>query len=234
MLVMSAKMLDWSPLAAKATLLVLISLSVMGQDNGMALTGTVTDQSQMPLAGAIVSLMSNDRVLQTESSAQGQFRFDAVPSGIYDLDCKALGFVRQEVSVHLTSAGAPPLTIVLQGPSMPDIERCGAYPSIAYSSIDPKKPQLSGIVRSYENRTALPRTEVVLTRVDDPGVHFRTVANDRGRFGFEKLAPGRYDLRISRHGYLPGEMKQLLIPHENNVTVDIPLKRDDKKLILCQ
>lgn len=231
---MWAKRLNSGPLAAEAVLLTLISLPVIGQDNGIALTGTVTNRFQMPLAGAILTLMSNDRVFQTVSTAQGQFRFESMPSGIYDLECKALGFVRQKISVHLTGAGHPPLIFVLQGPSMPDMETCGAHPSIAYSSIDPENPQLAGIVRTYENRKALPRAEVILTRVDDPGIQFRTVANDRGRFRFEKLVPGRYDLRVSRHGYLPGESKQLLVPHENSVTIDIPLIRDDKKLIVCQ
>lgn len=223
-----------SSLPAAGVALALISLPVIGQDAGLSLAGTVTDRFQIPLTKAIVILSSIDRVLQTQSSAQGQFRFESVPRGTYDLECKAPGFARLKVSVDLSGADAPPLAIVLQMGTTPDMEECGPHPSMAYSPVDPRRPQVAGVVRSYENRKPLPRARLVLTRVDDPRIHSHTVANDDGRFGFETLAPGRYDLQISRHGYVPPEKIQLLVPHENSVTVDIPMKRDDKRLIVCQ
>ena len=223
-----------SNLPAAGAMLALISLPVIGQDTGLPFAGTVTDRSQTPLTKAIVTLSSNDRVLQTQTSARGQFRFESVPRGVYDLECKAPGFARQKVSVDLSGVDAPPLTIVLQVGPIPDIEECGPHPSIAYSSVDPKRPQLAGVVRSYENRKPLPRAALVLTRVDDPRIKSRTVANEYGSFGFEKHVPGRYYLQISRHGYVPPKKIQLLVPHENSVAVDIPMKRGDKKLIFCQ
>jgi len=66
------------------------------------------------------------------------------------------------------------------------MEMCGTHPPIAYSPLDPKKPQLSGVVRSYENRKTFPGAELVLTQVEDPQINTRTVANGKGRFGFEK------------------------------------------------
>jgi hypothetical protein len=114
------------------------------------------------------------------------------------------------------------------------MEACGPHPSIAYSPVDPKSPQLAGIVRSYENRKPLRRAELFLTRVDDPRITFHAVADDRGGFRFENLAAGRYDLRISRPGYRPTQVKTILVPHENSVTVDVPMSREDKKLIVCQ
>jgi hypothetical protein len=200
----------------------------------LPVAGTVTDPSQFPLAKAIVTLSSNDRVLQTQTSARGEFFFERVPRGAYDLECKVPGFRRLKVSVDLSGADAPPLAIALEVGPIPDIEGCGPHPSIAYSPIDPKRPQLAGVVQSYENRKPLPRARSVLMRVDDLRIHPRTVANDDGSFGFEKLGAGRYILRISRHGYVPAEVKQLLVPYENSVTVYIPMKRDDKKLIVCQ
>ena len=223
-----------SSLPAAGAALALISLPLIGQDNRLLVAGTVTDPTQEPLAKAIVTLSSNDRVLQTQTSARGQFRFESVPRGAYDLECKAHGFRRLKVSVDLSGADAPPLAIVLEVGPMPDLEECGPHPSIAYSLVDPKRPQVAGVVRNYENRKPLPRARLVLTRVDDSRIHSRTVATDEGSFGFEKLTPGRYELRISRHGYFPAEVKQLLVPNENSVTVDIPMKRDDQKLIVCQ
>jgi hypothetical protein len=122
---------------------------------------------------------------------RGQFHFENVTRGTYDLECSAPGFARQKFSVDLSNADAPPLAIVLQVASQPDMETCGPHPSIAYSSVDPKSPQLAGIVRDYENRKPLRRAELVLTRVDDPRITSHAIADDQGGFRFENLAAGR-------------------------------------------
>jgi Carboxypeptidase regulatory-like domain len=64
--------------------------------------------------------------------------------------------------------------------------------------------------------------------------HSILVSDDRGRFQFENLTAGRYNLRTSLRGYVRAEMKQLLVPHENDVTVDVSMRRDDGKLVVCQ
>ncbi len=229
-----------SNLLATGVVLVLISVPAVSLDSGLAFVGTVTDRFQKPVPTAVATLSSIDRVLQTHVSADGQFRFENVPPGVYDLETKAHGFVRQRDVVDLFRCGsfgrkAPPLAIILQLPtSVPDIEECGPQDSIVYSSFDSKRPQLAGIVQSYDKRKPLGRVEVTLARVDDPQMTYRTRSDDHGRFQFESLAAGRYSLRISLHGYLLPERKQVLVPRENNVTVDTSLVRDDKKLIVCQ
>jgi hypothetical protein len=223
-----------SRLLAAGAALVLISIPIIGQGSVPRIAGTITDRFQRPVVGATVSLMSDDRVLQTESSAGGQFHFEGVPRGAYLLEYRARGFAGEAVSVDLTGADTPPLTIILQhGPTVPELEECGPHPTIAWSSFDTKNPQLAGVIRSYEGK-ALPGAELVATRVDNPSVNFNTLANNRGKFGFDKLPPGRYDLQIFRKSYVPTEVKQLLVPRENSVAVDIPMKRDDEKLIVCQ
>jgi hypothetical protein len=222
----------WNLLATGA--LALISIPAVGLDSGLAFVGTITDRFQKPLPGTVVTLSSNERVLQTRASSQGQFRFEHVPRGVYQLELKAHGFVRQTLSVDLSAAEAPPLAIVLQGPTEPDVEECGPPHSIVYSSFDSTRPQLAGIVRSYDQRKTLRRADVALMRVDDPRLTSHTVSDDDGRFQFENLTAGRYNLRISLHGYVLAEMKQLLVPHENNVTLDVSVRRDDGKLIVCQ
>ena len=75
---------------------------------------------------------------------------------------------------------------------------------------------------------------MTLARVDDPGITSHTRSDDHGRFQVESLAAGRYNLRISLNGYRLPEPKQLLVPRENNVAVDVTMVRDDKRLIVCQ
>ena len=229
-----------SSLMASGALLVLISVPAVSFDSGPTLAGTVTDRFQKPVPTAVATLSSIDRVIQTHVSADGQFLFENVPPGVYDLETKARGFARQRVAVDLSGADlsgakARPLAIVLQlSTSIPDIEECGPQDSIVYSSFDLQRPQLAGTVRSYEKRKPLGRADVTLARVDDPQITTRTRTDDRGRFQFESLAAGRYYLRISLRGYLVPEPKELLVPCENNVTLDTSLVRDDKKLIVCQ
>jgi carboxypeptidase family protein len=214
--------------------LALISAPAVGLNGEVAFAGTITDRFQTPVPTGVATLSSIDRVLQTHVTPDGQFRFDNVPRGVYDLDIKAYGFARQRVSVDLSGAEAPPLAIVLQGPSVPDLEECGPQDSTIYSSFDSKRPQLAGIVRSYDKRKPLRHAEVTLTSVNDPRITSHTRSDDHGRFHFESLAAGRYNLRISLDGYLLRETEQLLVPRENNVTVDVSMDRDDKKLIVCQ
>jgi hypothetical protein len=99
-------------LAILAWLLVVANLDY-GQDNAAVPIGTVTDQSLAPAAGVLVTLSSMDRVYQTKSSTDGRFRLLAAPSGTYDLEFAAEGFVRQEVSVDLSHQAAQSLAIVL-------------------------------------------------------------------------------------------------------------------------
>ena len=82
-------------------MLVLISVPAVSLDSGLAFVGTVTDRFQKPVPTAVATLSSIDRVLQTHVSADGQFRFENVPPGVYDLETKAHGFVRQRVAVDL-------------------------------------------------------------------------------------------------------------------------------------
>lgn len=224
------------PLFATAAALMLISVPAVGLDSGLALTGTVTDRFNNPVPVGLATLSSLDRVLQTHVSAGGQFRFENVPRGVYDLDIKTYGFARQKVSVDLSGAEAPPLTIVLRGPTVPDPdEGCGPQDSIVYSAFDSTTPRLAGTVRSDDRkRKPLPRAEVTLARVDDPRITAHSRSDDHGRFQFESLAAGRYNLRISLNGYLLPEPRQILMPRENNVVGDVSLSRDDKRVVICQ
>jgi Carboxypeptidase regulatory-like domain len=120
-------------LLATGALLALISIPAVGLDSGLVFVGTITDRFQKALPGTVVTLSSNDRVLQAHASANGQFRFENVPRGVYDLELKAHGFARQTFSVDLLGAEAPRLAIVLQGPTEPDVEECGPQRSIVYS-----------------------------------------------------------------------------------------------------
>ncbi len=220
-------------IAVSVAMLVVCTLD-FGQDNTAVLIGTVTDQSLAPAAGVLVTLSSINRLYQTKSSTDGRFRLLAVPRGTYDLEFAAEGFARQKVSVDLSHEAAQSLAIVLNFSSQPDTNYCGPHPSISYDSLDPKNPKLTGVVRGYEDYRPIARAEVVLRRAEEGHRMLTAVVDAAGKFKFDSLPAGRYTLRISRIGYLPTEVTPLLVPHENSVSIDVPIRKDDGKLIACQ
>jgi hypothetical protein len=80
--------------------------------NLQSLSGTVLDPHEAAVPAVHVSLLRSGFQRQTQTSADGSFRFDRVPPGGYELQITLTGFdpVRQRVRV---SAGSP-LTVVLQ------------------------------------------------------------------------------------------------------------------------
>jgi hypothetical protein len=211
-----------------------VLLSLLAQDNNAVFSGTVTDRFATPAANVSVTLSSVDRVLQTKSSTNGQFRFQGVPQGTYDLEFANPGFIKQKVSVDLSTGSAQSPTIVLQLSSQPNMDYCGPHPSITYDPPDSKNLKLAGVVRAYEDLRPRAHAELALWRDDDPQTKATAFTDAKGTFKVDTLPPGRYHLKVSLKGYLPEEVKSLLVPRENSVFIDIPIVKDDKRLIICQ
>jgi hypothetical protein len=214
--------------------LIVVGFLSFGQDNHPDLTGMITDQSLAPAANVLVTLSSIERVFQTKSSTNGQFRFEGVPRGTYDLEFAGAAFVKQRVSIDLSNGSAQALSVVLNISSQPNMDYCGPHPSIRYDSPDLNNLKLTGVVRAYESRRPLARAELTLWRDDDTQMESTAVADGKGKFKFDSLPAGRYHLQVSRRGYLRTAVTPLLLPRENGVFIDIPIVRDDKKIIICQ
>jgi outer membrane receptor protein involved in Fe transport len=85
-----------------------------GQRSSGSVSGTVFDPSGALIAGASVTLGAGDRdVLRTNSDAKGEFRFDAVPSGHYQLRVGYPGFKTQQIRVRAGSRSPGHLRVVL-------------------------------------------------------------------------------------------------------------------------
>jgi hypothetical protein len=212
------------------TVCVLIAgASGQAQDN-CHLVGTVSDATSAPLQGVSVLLNSLDRVFQTRSNAAGIFRFEHVPGGFYELDLSAPGFAKRTLPVDLRNASQS-LAIVLKVGSMPDMNYCGPHPSIAYGSPRAIRPQLIGIIQDYDSHQPISKVEIAVWRASQQ-VSMRS-SDKAGKFAFIDLSAGYYDLRISRPGYWTEDVKRLLLPRENDVTVNISiLKRS--RIVVCQ
>jgi hypothetical protein len=215
-----------------------VSLFVAGSlglgQSGSQLTGAVRDLSAAPVAGVLVTLSSLDRALQTKSAADGWFRFEKVPKGKYDLELSAPGFVKQSFPVDVSEITPQALTIVLKMiVSLPDMNYCGAHPSVSYRLLQSNSPHLTGIVRDYSDEKPVRNATVSLWRTGEERPAFTSHSDQIGRVQFNDVPAGHYDLRILRRGYRPAELKQLLVPRESGTSVDFPILKT-KWIVVCQ
>lgn len=222
----------------RSRLAVLASLLVAGHlapgQGGSQLTGVVRDMSAAPVAGVLLTLSSLDRALQTKSAKDGRFRFENMPNGKYDLELSAPGFVKQTFPVDVSGITPQPLTIILRLlDSAPDVNYCGPHPSVSYSLLHANGPHLTGVVRDYSDGKPLRNATVSLWRNGEERPAFASHSDQVGKFKFNDIPAGHYDLRIFRRGYRPAELKQLLVPGESGTSVDFSvLKR--KWLVACE
>jgi hypothetical protein len=83
-----------------------LSTTSIAQNDGQALKGTVTDkQSQTPLASAAVFLQLPDTTIRTLTDAQGNFKFEHLTPGRYELIAKFIGYKQANVPNIIVTAG---------------------------------------------------------------------------------------------------------------------------------
>jgi hypothetical protein len=209
-------------------------LGALGQGQGNPqLTGTIMDSTSTPITGVRVTLSSMDRALQTKSAADGSFRFERVPGGTYDLEFYASGFVKQEFPVDVSNSSSQTFKIVLKIGSLPDMSDCGPNPSIKYGPPEIGAGRVTGIVHGYFDQKAVGNATASLWRPGEKRPAFRSNSDKTGRFEFSDVPASHYDLRIMRQGYLPAELKQLLIPRETGVSVDFPILKEGQ-IAICE
>jgi hypothetical protein len=202
-------------------------LPAVGQTQSR-LTGHIEDPSSVAIAGVAISLISLDRVIRTTSAPNGYFEFDNVSRGVCELVVSSPGFAKQKLSIAFSEETASPIQITLQVGN----GGCGEPLSVEYGSPDPKSPHLAGIIRGYRERPKA-KAEVSLRRTGDGQPVFSSTPSQQGKFAFDEVPPGYYDLRIAQKGYWPIEIKRLIIPRENGVFVDLGMAKRNM-VIVCQ
>jgi len=178
--------------------------------------------------------MSPERAFQTRSTRDGTFHFDNVPDGTYEMDVSAENYARQQFPVQLPNAAVRSLDISLKLTSQPDLNYCGPHPSFSYSSLTGPAPRVAGIVTTYPNQRPLRGVNLTLSSPGHSQPERRAVSDLKGRFTFDRIPAGSYDLKVYRIGYLSTETTRLLVPSENNVEAKIQIQKDDKSLVICQ
>ncbi len=122
-------------LALSVCLLLLVPVAAFGQTTGNV-EGGVTDQSNAPLPGVTVELTSpNLQGTRTAvTSADGRFRFPAVPPGAYTVTAELAGFGKVEKKATVTLGGTATVLMSLSLSTTAEITVTGEAPMVDSTS----------------------------------------------------------------------------------------------------
>jgi outer membrane receptor protein involved in Fe transport len=122
-------------LALSVCLLLLVPVAVFAQTTG-TVDGTVTDQSNAPLPGVTVELTSpNLQGTRTAvTSADGRYRFPAVPPGPYKVTAELAGFGKVEKRATVTLDATAQVNLSLQLSTTAEITVTGEAPMVDSTS----------------------------------------------------------------------------------------------------
>src|SRR5262245_35539125 len=122
-------------LALSVCLLLLVPVAVFAQTTG-TVEGTVTDQSNAPLPGVTVELTSpNLQGTRTAvTSADGRYRFPAVPPGPYRVTAELAGFGKVEKRATVTLDSTATVNLSLQLSTTAEVTVTGEAPMVDVAS----------------------------------------------------------------------------------------------------
>jgi hypothetical protein len=217
-------------LFAALLLLLLLAIPVVRSQNSATLRGLVTDQFNVPVKNALVSLYSLDRVLQVRSDESGRFEFANAPSGTYDLEGSLSGFQTRVIAgIRIPEKGVQVLSITLLIANQPS--DCGRGPQPAYEKLAFGPPALIGVVRRYDGNP-LGGFKILLLKTGATRVLASQHSNDKGEFQFRDVEPGQYLVRASHKNW--GAQSEIFWITRENITRIVldPSKRGS--VIICQ
>jgi hypothetical protein len=211
----------------------LIATLALGQSSAI-LSGKITDAAASPIKTASLMLSSLDRVFQGASETDGKFRFATVPPGTYELQINADPFVTQRLAIRLSAGESQSVNIILKLGQIPNAEYCGAQPVLRYALMEGNAPRLSGTIRDDSEQRPVNKADITLVPIgDNQAPTLSAVSKQGGHFKLDDVPAGRYTLFISRAGYSPGPLRELLVPREDKVFIDFPLTKRHM-FVVCQ
>lgn len=224
-----------SRLAPLIALVSLAACSLVGADRDhSSFRGKVEDRFANPVPKATVTLISLERVLQTDAASDGSFVLSEIPGDAYEIEIVAPGFAKEKLSIDLRNEFTiPPLEITLQAGSIPDLETCGPHSVVTYGPEVESGHRLTGFVHTYDHNKPMANANVTLRRIGADGREFRATSDKHGKYLFENVPVGRYELQVSSRGYVAEGVKQFVIPRLNEVFVHTTILGGNG-LVICQ
>ena len=167
-----------------------------------------------------MTLLSVDGVLQTDTLPDGSFVFDDVSPGAYELKVEIRGFFREKLSLDIHE-NTPPVPLMIRPKiCMATGDRvCGADFPVNYGPLGTANSHLEGVVYHLGGLAPIANAEVTIQRIDDAQPQFRSRSDRTGRFTFENVPAGVYDLKVAKRGFQPVAVKRLIKPRGRDVFI---------------
>jgi hypothetical protein len=209
-----------------AQLLVLMPASAQ---SGSSLKVNALTRRGHPVPGVALTLVSDDRVRIAVTNAKGEFEFDNLPALRYVLEATYLEFPIAAIEdIQLATQGSRSLTITLDPPGgyfargagtkcmLLDIGFVsGAFGKIFYDERQGEE-SLEGSFAAEMAKEPGKATTITLFRVGQPDTSIAEVHPDtNGGYHFSDLAPGKYQIRVSRDGFYTGTTMEFWVARGN-------------------
>lgn len=222
-----------------AALVLLCTLCISARAQQTAeLTGSIKDPAgdewSQPIAGAHITVLSNERIFQATSDATGHFHVSGLTAIFYQVDISAAGFgdtrqiIRESELTQSRRTGKPiDLKIVMHLSSS-----CGPRDTVAYREATPGNAgTLKGVVISdHYSKAPIAGAHLVIFQSEQKVSE--QVTNELGEFSFKPIRPGPFAVFVRDPAYR--ELKSVLWIARDNATEVIlePIPAD--KIVVCQ
>lgn len=192
--------------------------------------GVVMDPAGGTVPGASLRLFSLERIRETKTGTDGRFDFASLPPGSYDLEVDTPGFktkILEHIQVAENAAQQFSIALQLLNPG------CDFRTAVSFEN----RSDSASLKGSVNDVRQVPLRNATLTLISsDSGQVHVTASNDKGKFQFIDLEPGKYSLRVTSRGYWDGSAAGLRIAREN-LTVVSPIsmsRKNEHQIIICQ
>jgi hypothetical protein len=171
----------------------------------VTLAGSLDDWRVYPIGGALITLYSLDRILQTKADASGHFRFDSVPTGVYELEVASPPYKTKTIdNVRVTAATRSEELQFNFALAFGDLNAdCGRRDKVSYGLAKTEEGNsIIGTVLSEPNLGKSPVANARVSLLSDHGVKLaEQVTSATGSFHFEPTVPGRYQIEMRHPSY---------------------------------
>lgn len=214
------------PLAHVLVAATLLPLSTSGRGASNArVTGVVQDSTSAPIPGASVTLLCVDGVAQTDTLQNGSFVFDDVAPGAYEVTIEIRGFFREKLSLDIHENTPPAPLVIRPKICMAAGDRvCGPDFPVNYGPLGSANSHLEGVVYHFGAPTPVANAEVTIQPIDDARPALQSRSDRTGKFIFENVPAGVYDLKVAKRGYQPVEIKRLIKPRWHDVFIQTSIR----------